>query len=88
MPQVPIDLVDPFLIKAFFFRFLNKSQVGEEFEKEIQNIDETLGDLANLEDTVTAQADEHGQFIYRTAVMLFKTMRNAYVDRLSDMKST
>ena len=81
-------MVDPFLIKAFFFRFLNESQVVEEFEKEIQNIEETLGDLANLEDTVTTRADEHGKFIYRTAVMIFQTMLNAYADRLADMKST
>ena len=87
-PPAPIDLVDPFLIKAFFFRFLNEFQVAEEFEKEIQNIEETLGDLANLEDTVTTRADEHGKFIYRTAVMIFQTMRNAYVGRLADMKST
>lgn len=86
-PPAPIDLVDPFLIKAFFFRFLNNAQVVEEFEKEIQNIEETLGDLTNLKDTVMARADEHGQFIYRTAITLFNTMRKAYVDRLADIKS-
>ena len=84
-PPAPIDLVNPFLIKAFFFRFLNEPQVAEEFEKEIQNIEETLGDLANLEDTVMARADEHGMFIYRTAVLLFKTMRNAYANRLAEI---
>ena len=86
-PPAPIDLVNPFLIKAFFFRFLDKDQIKIEFEKEIQNIEETLGDLDNLEKTVNKQADEHGRFIYRTAIMLFESMRNAYAEQLAEISS-
>ena len=84
-PPAPIDLADPFLIKAFFFRFLDKTEIKTEFEKEIHNIEETLGDLALLEDTVAEQADDYGQFIYRTAVKLFGTMQNLYTEELSKM---
>ena len=74
---VPLDMANPFFIKSFFFRFLREEDVVAEFEKEIQSIEETLGDLKNLKDTVESQADEHGQFIYRTTILLFETMQNA-----------
>jgi len=85
-PPAPIDLADPFLIKAFFFRFLDKTEIKTAFEKEIHNIEETLGDLALLQNTVSEQADAYGQFIYRTAVKLFETMQNLYMEELSKMK--
>ena len=85
-PPVPIDMANPFFIKSFFFRFLDEKDVSVEFEKEIQSIEETLGDLKNLKDTVESRADEHGQFIYRTTVLLFKTMQKAYLDELSKKK--
>lgn len=85
-PPAPIDLGIPFLVKSFFFRFLNEEQVAAEFEKEIQSIDETLGDLENLKDAVAARADRHGQFIYRTAMIFFETMRKAYSKELSSIR--
>ena len=85
-PPAPIDLGNPFLIKSFFFRFLDEAQVKAEFEKEIQSIEETLGDLENLKNTVEERADVHGRFIYRTTVMLLETMHKAYLDELSNIK--
>ena len=79
-------MANPFFIKSFFFRFLANEDVVTEFEKEIQSIEETVGDLKNLKDTVESQADEHGQFIYRTTVLLFETMQKAYLDELSRKK--
>jgi hypothetical protein len=85
-PPSPIELGNPFLIKSFFFRFLDDAQVKAEFEKEIQSIEETLGDLENLKNTVKERADVHGQFIYRTTVMLLKTMQKAYSGELSKLR--
>ena len=80
------DMDNPFFIKSFFFRFLDKKDVATEFEREIQSIEETLGDLENLKDTVESQADEHGQFIYRTTILLLKTRLKAYSDELLKIK--
>ena len=82
-PPAPIELNNPFLIRCFFFRFLDREQVIAEFEKEIQSIEETLGDLENLKDTVVAHADVHGRFIYRTTLMQLKSMQRAYKEALS-----
>lgn len=82
-PPAPIDMGKPFFVKSFFFRFLDEEHVAAEFEKEIQSIEEALGDLKNLKDTVEEQADEHGQFIYRTTVLLLETTKKAYLEELS-----
>ena len=85
-PPARIELGNPFLIKSFFFRFLDEAQVKAEFEKEIQSIEETLGDLENLKNTVEERADVHGRFIYRTTVMMLETLQKAYLDELSKKK--
>ena len=76
-PHGPIELGNPFFVKSFFFRFLSKGRITVEFEKEIRSIKETLGDLKNLKSTVENKADEHGQFIYRTTIMLLETMQKS-----------
>ncbi len=85
-PSVPMELGNPFFVKSFFFRFLSKKQVAAEFEKEIQSIEETLGDLKNLKKTVESRADEHGQFIYRTTIMLLETMHKACLCEMYSIK--
>ena len=85
-PSVPIELGNPFFVKSFFFRFLNKEQVKAEFEREIQSIEETLGDLKELKKTVESRADGHGQFIYRTTILLLETMQKACTGELSRIK--
>ena len=85
-PPVPMEMGHPFFIKSFFFRFLDKKDVAAEFEKEIQSIEETLGDLKSLKETVESRADEHGQFIYRTTILLCETMQKACLDELSRKK--
>ena len=44
-------------------------------------------DLKNLKETVESNADEHGQFIYRTTVLLLETMQKAYLDELGRKKT-
>jgi DNA-binding PadR family transcriptional regulator len=85
-PPVPLELGHPFFIKSFFFRFLDESDVDAEFKKEIQSIEETLDDLRNLKATVESRADEHGQFIYRTTILLSETLQKACLDELSRKK--
>ncbi len=85
-PPAPIELGKPFLIKSFFFRFLDEKQIIAEFEKEILSIEETLGDLENLKDTVVSRADTHGQFIYRTTIKQLKTMQKTYLQELARKK--
>ena len=82
-PPSPVALNNPFLIKSFFFRFLDEKQVIAEFEKEISSIEKTLGDLENLKDTVASRADIHGQFIYRTTITQLKTMQKTYLEELA-----
>ena len=81
-----MEMGNPFFVKSFFFRFLDGKQIAAEFEKEIQSIEETLGDLKNLKETVESRADEHGQFIYRTTILLCETMRKACSAELSRIK--
>ncbi|MBW2409826.1 MAG: PadR family transcriptional regulator [Deltaproteobacteria bacterium] len=81
-PSVAVELGNPFFVKSFFFRFLNKEQIAAEFKREIESIEETLGDLKSLKKTVESRADEHGQFIYRTTIMLLETMYRACTDEM------
>ena len=85
-PPGPIELGNQFFVKSFFFRFLSKDRITAEFEKEIQPIEETLGDLKKLKKTVESRADEHGQFIYRTTITLLETMQKACMAEMSRIK--
>lgn len=82
-PPVPLAMGNAFFTKSFFFRFLDQKQISTEFEKEIQSLDEAIADLKSLKGTVESQADEHGQFIYRTTILLLKTMQKACRKELS-----
>ncbi len=82
-PPVPLEMGNAFFTKSFFFRFLDQKQISTEFEKEIQSLDEAIGDLKSHKGTVESQADEHGQFIYRTTILLLKTMQKACREELS-----
>ena len=87
-PPGTIELGNQFFGKSFFFRFLSKDQITAEFEKEIQSIKETLGDLKNMKKTVESRADEHGQFIYHTTIMLLETMQRACADEMLRITET
>ena len=76
-PTAPMEMGNAFFTKSFFFRFLDPKQISSQFEKEIQSLDEAIDDLKSLEGTVESQADEHGQFIFRTTILLLETMQKA-----------
>ena len=64
---VPLDVNLPFLLRNLFFRFLEKAEVEKELEKEISALTEQLRKLKAVGSTVNEHADEHGDFIFRTA---------------------
>ena len=76
-PQ-PLDYHLPFLVRMLFFRFLGKSQVCEEFRKEIESLREQKETLEAMADTVTARADSNGSFAYHTALQLMRTLIEWY----------
>ena len=82
-PTTPLEMGNAFFTKSFFFRFLDQKQISSEFKKEIESLAEAIDDLKNLKGTVESQADEHGQFIYRTTILLLKTMQKACREELS-----
>ena len=76
-PQ-PLDYPLPFLVRVLFFRFLDKKQVCEEFEKEIESLKEQKATLEAMADTVADRADCNGSFAYRTALHLLESLIKWY----------
>ena len=85
-PPAPVDMNLPFLARAFFFRFLEGNQIANELDKEIQSLEEQLGDLKEARPNVETQADTHGRFVYNTTVLLLQTMRDAVAQELEKWK--
>jgi len=82
-PTAPLEMGNAFFTESFFFRFLDQKQISSKFEKEIESLGEAIDDLKSLKSKVESQADEHGQFIYRTTILLLKTMQKACRAELS-----
>lgn len=74
----PFDYVLDFLVRVLFFRFIDQKNVNNEFVKEITSLQEQLDDLETMEKTVMEKADENGEFSYRTAVHLLRTLIEWY----------
>jgi DNA-binding PadR family transcriptional regulator len=87
-PHEPFDYVLDFLVRVIFFRFLSEEQVVKEFEKEINSLQEQIDDLEMMEEKVNEKADEYGQFCYRTALHLLRTLRDSYAGVLNHKKTT
>jgi DNA-binding PadR family transcriptional regulator len=75
---VPIDYQLDFLIKAFFFRFLERDEVIRQFEQEISSLEEQLQDLEHIQEEVEEKSDEDGHFIYSTIVNLIEMLKERY----------
>jgi DNA-binding PadR family transcriptional regulator len=86
-PPAPVDMSFPFLIRAFFFRFLDDKDIAKELEKEIQSLDKQLGDLDKARPTVETRADTHGRFVYTTTVSLLQSMRDLYIQESEKFKN-
>jgi DNA-binding PadR family transcriptional regulator len=82
-PPVPIELNHPFFIRVFFFRFLEKKQIASEFMKELQSIEELIGDLNKQLPAVDSDADEHGQFVFNSTLRMLETMHKACAEEHS-----
>jgi DNA-binding PadR family transcriptional regulator len=85
-PPIPVDYQLDFLTRAFFFRFLDESEVISQFESELSSLEEQLEDLSNIKDDAEHLADENGQFIFGTIVSMIEMLRNAYRAELETRK--
>jgi DNA-binding PadR family transcriptional regulator len=86
-PHEPFDYVLDFLVRVLFFRFLSREQVFKEFEEEINSLQEQIDNLETMEDTVNARADRYGEFCYRTALQMLRTLRGCYIAEQDRMKT-
>lgn len=86
-PHEPFDYVLDFLVRVLFFRFLSEEQVFKEFEEEINSLQEQIDNLETMEGRVTEKADEYGEFCYRTALHLLRTLRDCYTNELKRKKA-
>ncbi len=87
-PPIPVDYQLDFLTKAFFFRFLTKEQIIEQFESEISSLEEQLEDLEHMKDDAQQLGDENGQFIYRVIVGMLDMLKTVYQNELEKRKSS
>ena len=84
---VPIDYQLDFLIKVFFFRFLEKGEVIRQFEKELSSLEEQLQDLEQIREDVEQRNDENGLFIYCTIVNLIEMLKERYSRELEKRRA-
>jgi DNA-binding PadR family transcriptional regulator len=84
---VPIDYQLDFLIKAFFFRFLERDEVLRQFEQEISSLEEQLQDLEHIREDVEQRSDEDGLFIYSTIVNLIEMLKDRYSRELEKRRA-
>jgi len=87
-PPKPFDYVLEFLVRVLFFRFLETKDIIGEFAKEICSLQEQLEDLLAMEEAVIRSADKNGEFCYRTAVHLLRTMIEWYLQELDRRKQS
>lgn len=80
---LPVNYHLDFLTKMFFFRFLSREEVIEQFQNEIHSIDEQLEELEERKNAVDRDNDEDGTFIYETIVHFIKALRKRYENELS-----
>ncbi|MDO9514681.1 MAG: PadR family transcriptional regulator [Syntrophales bacterium] len=85
-PPDPIDYDLDFLVKLFFFRFLDKKNVIRQFEQEIISLDEQLEDFEQVQPVVEHEGTEDGRFIYSTIVSFMQLLRDRYSDELEKRK--
>ena len=81
-PPTPMEYNLDFLVKSFFFRFLDKNLIIDQFTKEIASLEEQLEDLSEMRENVEKHADENGRFAYETAVRLVRTLRDCYQEEM------
>jgi len=86
-PPIPVNYELDFLSRAFFFRFLSKEHVIEQFEQEISSLEEQLEDLEQMKVVAEQKGDEDGQFVHTTIVDIIKMIRKRYTQELERRRS-
>ncbi|HOO89892.1 MAG TPA: PadR family transcriptional regulator [Syntrophales bacterium] len=82
----PMDYDFDFLVKLFFFRFLDRENIIRQFEQEILSIEEQLEDFEQVKSVVKQEGNEDGNFIYATVVSLLQLLRDRYSAELEKRK--
>jgi len=86
-PPTPIDYELDFLTRVFFFRFLSKEKILEQFEREISSLEEQLEDLEQIKDDAEQTGDENGQFVYKAIVAMIQMLKDTYASELERRKA-
>ena len=87
MPPTPVDYALDFLSRLFFFRFLEKAEIVEQFEQEIGSLEEQLEDLEQIRVVSEHEGDENGWFVFSTIVCLIEMLRGRYTAELERRKT-
>jgi len=82
----PIDYDLDFLVKLFFFRFLDEESILRQFEREIISLDEQLEDFEQVKPVVDQEGTDDGRFIYSTIVSFLQLLRERYSAELERRK--
>lgn len=85
-PPDPINYDLDFLTKLFFFRFLDKDNVLQQFEQEIISLDEQIEEFEQAKPIVDHEGSEDGQFIYSTILSFLQLLRDRYSAELERRK--
>jgi len=64
-----------------------RAQVEKELKNEIKALGEQLQELRTLGAVVEEQADEHGDFIFRTATYMVDALKDWYEHKLMNRKN-
>lgn len=81
-PLSPFDYQLDFLVRAFYFRFLDRKEMLGLFEMEISSLDEQLDDLSVAWESVEEHGDENDRFIHTTIQTLLEALKTQYAQEL------
>ncbi|TFG89539.1 MAG: PadR family transcriptional regulator [Syntrophobacterales bacterium] len=82
----PIDYDLDFLVKLFFFRFLDKENILRQFEQEFISLEEQLEDFEQVKPVLDHEGTEDGRFIYSMVVSFLQLLRDGYSAELEKRK--
>lgn len=85
-PPNPVNYDLDFLVKLFFFRFLDQENILRQFEQEIISLDEQIEDFEQAKPKMDQEGSEDGQFIYSTILSFLQLLRDRYSAELERRK--
>jgi len=85
-PPEPIDFKTPFIMRAFFFRFLKRAETIRQFELEIASLRSQVEDLQRVRKRVRETSDPDGLFVYETTLKVFRLLLSCHEKELAKRK--